>query len=128
MSVAPCRRRPVRHSAERDGGSLREGGLVRLGLGKGDMSKNRGNYTHSTRRCPAKLSLNDTQRRSAHDPPRRLQDDFYLTSSSSASCPAVRNVFTSSPSPQTVIPGNLLYHLPSGTSAWVSSQSANSPS
>src|SRR6266446_1194225 len=30
-------------------------------------------------------------------------------------CPRLRNVFTSSPSPQTVIPAKRLNHLPSGT-------------
>jgi len=41
---------------------------------------------------------------------------------------AVKNVFTSSPSPQTVTAGKRLNHFPFGTSGSVSSQSANKPS
>src|SRR5207237_4176098 len=43
-------------------------------------------------------------------------------------CLAVKNVFTSSPSPQTVIAGKRLNHFSFGTSGSVSSQSANKPS
>jgi len=39
-----------------------------------------------------------------------------------------RKVLTNEPSPQTIIPGKRLNHLPSGTSGSVSSQSANSSS
>ena len=51
----------------------------------------------------------------------------YCTSLPIATCPGRRNVFTKSASPQTIIPGNRLNHFPFGTSASVSSQSANKP-
>ena len=43
-------------------------------------------------------------------------------------CPGIRKVFTSSPSPQTIIPGNRLYQAPSGTSRSLSSHAAISSS
>ena len=42
--------------------------------------------------------------------------------------PGSRNVLISSPSPHTVIPGNRLYHIPSGTSGSLSSHFASSSS
>jgi hypothetical protein len=52
----------------------------------------------------------------------------YCTSLPIATCPGRRNVFTKSPSPQTVIAAKRLNHFPFGTSGSVSSQSANKPS
>jgi hypothetical protein len=52
----------------------------------------------------------------------------YFTSTPVAACPACKKVLMSSPSPHTIIPGNLLNYFPSGTSGRVSSHSANKPS
>lgn len=52
----------------------------------------------------------------------------YDTSSPKATWPARKNVFTSAPSPQTIIPFNRLNHLLAGTSGSWSSHCASSPS
>ncbi len=66
---------------------------------------------------------------------RRLAEDFFcsgglrppsqVTSSPPGTCPGRRNVFTNSPSPQTIIPEKRLNHRPSETSGSETSQSAN---
>src|SRR5882672_2339103 len=47
----------------------------------------------------------------------------YSISSPIGTWPGTRNVFTSSPSPQTIMPENLLNHFPCGTCGCVSNQS-----
>src|SRR6476620_7268655 len=54
-------------------------------------------------------------------------DRNQVTSSPAGICPGSRNVFTNSPSPHTIISGNRLNHIPSGTSGSVMSHQRNEP-
>ena len=68
-----------------------------------------------------------SDKQSVGETPNATCDD-QLISVPVGSCPGVRNVFTNSPSPQTIISGNRLNHRPSGTSGSVSSHRDSKPS
>ncbi|MEP6823154.1 MAG: CoA-transferase, partial [Chthoniobacterales bacterium] len=59
--------------------------------------------------------------------PENLIATCYRTCSPEGSWPVRRNVFTSSPSPQTIMPLKRLNQRPFGTSGFVSSQSESRP-